>query len=701
MAYCSQREKDDAIVQARAQREEAEQRANEGRHYYEQMLRWVEVLRVRKGVQTSGVLVQDYERAQRRLDQFERTSLPKMTEQDPRATDDQLDRVMKTPIVDCGRQQTWDAAHPVNKPVIIPEVPTSFCSEAERAALIARLDEAARAAQDNFRGWRRLDLDLERRFKFYDPAKAPDPGLAAYGTALRAIFRQEHMLANARWEEALAQLNRVSDDQREAGRRPIVSCAPQNGQAQRQGSELQPLQQKQPDKPEQQQQQEISAPFEAPPRPLLWAPEEPVEHKTCTQIERNALLTEYDIAIREANSNVQTANAHLTALATLSNAATAWVARFDEIKTINDEIRAYQPVVNEAAALAQRIFAQRAALAAKPLDPCPAPEAPKSQAVGQPVKPVQPPVVSERKDQPPPPKETAPEPRVATGNDQFRRLSEPITVGSNGKVGSGAHAGKKAVGMLGGLVGGLLGGGGGGGGGSSGPPVAQCRIKDSEKTVFTDPGTGISLRVGAKRTGDTVVVFADVDKSPDNGTFQGGWLGDPEGAVTAPSRANICKLWGEWSLTVSWTHTEYVDGQMVSQESGGYSKAGVFSLPGVVSSDAAPQGLWKQLGFSNASHGAREVALSYKLPKAALAKGPTTLFIHVTRPSLKTVVTQPFVLLLSETAKGLTLTKAPPTAVAVDKLLQRELGAGDPQDSAAVAKALSTRYPADAGGIER
>jgi hypothetical protein len=118
-------------------------------------------------------------------------------------------------------------------------------------------------------------------------------------------------------------------------------------------------------------------------------------------------------------------------------------------------------------------------------------------------------------------------------------------------------------------------------------------------------------------------------------------------------------MWGEWSLTVSWTRTEYVNGQMVSQTSGGYSRNGSFDLPGMVSSDGAPQGLWRQLGFSNASHGARGVALTYHLPKAALADGPVTLLVHVTRPSLNPVTTQPFVLLMSEGAKGISFAQAP------------------------------------------
>ena len=232
--------------------------------------------------------------------------------------------------------------------------------------------------------------------------------------------------------------------------------------------------------------------------------------------------------------------------------------------------------------------------------------------------------------------------------------------------------------MLGGLVGGMVpGGGGGGGSGSGGPQVADCRIKESEKTVFTDPGTGISLRVGAKRAGRTLVVFADVLKSPDSGTFQGGWIEKPNGDLQAPAKADICSLWGEWSLTVSWTRTTYVNDQVVSRESGGYANGGSFDLPGMISTDAAPAGFWKQLGFSNASHGARGVALQYSIPTTELTGAPMHLLIHVTRPSGNPVMTQPFDLLLNEGPGGIAVTRAPdPVDVPPDPCVDPPPGGG-------------------------
>jgi hypothetical protein len=233
-----------------------------------------------------------------------------------------------------------------------------------------------------------------------------------------------------------------------------------------------------------------------------------------------------------------------------------------------------------------------------------------------------------------------------------RPLEQAFVLGPNRDLGSGARNRQKAVSTAVGMLGGLLGGGGGGGGGGSdGPQLASCRIKDSEMTVFSDPQSGIDLKVGAKRSGDKVMVFADLAKSPDSGTFQTAMLERPDGQTLAPEDAQICQLWGEWSLTVSWTRTTYVDNQVVKRESGGWSRSGDFSLPGEGAAGASAS-LWKRLGFSNASHGAREVALTYKAPAASLASEPVDLVMHVTRPGQDPVTTQPFVLRVDEDAKG-------------------------------------------------
>ncbi len=240
--------------------------------------------------------------------------------------------------------------------------------------------------------------------------------------------------------------------------------------------------------------------------------------------------------------------------------------------------------------------------------------------------------------------------------DPARR--QPIRIGPNKQFGSGARAKAKAASTAMGLVGGLLGGGGNQGGSSKeredGPRLAKCRIKDSEMTVFTDPETGIELKVGAKRDDGGLVVFAQVDESPDSGTFQTAFLENANGDVLAPSDVQICKLWGEWKLTVSWTKTTYVDNEIVKQESGGWQKTGLFSLPGVMTESAASDGFWNRLGFSNASHGARMIAMRYPV---APADGPLATVIHVTRPRRDPVDTSPFGLQFDEGPGGITFTR--------------------------------------------
>ena len=109
------------------------------------------------------------------------------------------------------------------------------------------------------------------------------------------------------------------------------------------------------------------------------------------------------------------------------------------------------------------------------------------------------------------------------------RLRQPIRIGPNNRFGSGARSKAKAASTAMGLVGGLLGGGGNKSSSNNnkreeGPKLAKCRIKDSEMTVFTDPETGIGLKVGAKRDDGGLVVFAEVAESPDSGTFQTAFL---------------------------------------------------------------------------------------------------------------------------------------------------------------------------------
>jgi hypothetical protein len=226
-----------------------------------------------------------------------------------------------------------------------------------------------------------------------------------------------------------------------------------------------------------------------------------------------------------------------------------------------------------------------------------------------------------------------------------------IEVGPNGSVGSAARARDKAVSTVLGIAGGFL-GGGGGAPAAAGPRLATCRIADRDMTLFEDPASGIALRVAARRNGTNITVFADIARAPERGTFQTAFLENGNNERMAPSDVGICKLWGEWSLSVSWTRTTYVNNQIVSRESGGWARTGEMILPGTLSTVAAPDGIWKRLGFSNASHGAQGIAVTYPAPVATLLSSPVDLVIHVTRPEQSPVTTVPFALRMHEDGEG-------------------------------------------------
>jgi hypothetical protein len=235
---------------------------------------------------------------------------------------------------------------------------------------------------------------------------------------------------------------------------------------------------------------------------------------------------------------------------------------------------------------------------------------------------------------------------------------KPIRVGPNNRVGSGARSQQKAANAALGVLGGVLGGGGGSDRERAGPPTVNCKIRDREMTVLNDTASGIALKVGARRSKDTVTVFAEVARSPDHGTFQTAFVETPEGGLRGPSSVGICDLWGEWNLTVSWTKTTYEDGREVRRESGGWSRSGLFEFKGdmgrgIAGLDGGEAGLWRNLGFSNAAYGARKVAMQFRMTD--LTESPRNVVIHVTRPGGDPVMTTPFVMRQREGPTGLVI----------------------------------------------
>lgn len=372
----------------------------------------------------------------------------------------------------------------------------------------------------------------------------------------------------------------------------------------------------------------------------------------CSETERVRFMTEvYNPAVAAALSNARIAQDHqakLNALftETMRSNSPHWAA-------VRAERDAFEPIGAEATVRAEALRQLYSAILAVPVVPCPedttrtatGPVAPLADTPTEAVA-----TGSPATTRPRTPKEDCP----------LKQGREPIVVGPNSRVGSGAQLRSKVGGMaLGALAGALgAGGGGGGGGDSDGPQLWTCKIKDSEYTVFNDPVTGVSLGVAARTVkGGKMVLFSKIMKSPDKGTFQTAFLERPStGQTIAPSDVGPCDLWGEWKLTVSWTRSTYVDGQLVSQESGGWSEGGLFRIPGMLSKVDAPDGLWKRMGFSNASNGAREMGAIFDVQPGG---EPLTLVVHVTRPRGDPVTTVPFILTLTRGADGkIAVTKA-------------------------------------------
>lgn len=220
---------------------------------------------------------------------------------------------------------------------------------------------------------------------------------------------------------------------------------------------------------------------------------------------------------------------------------------------------------------------------------------------------------------------------------------QPIEVGPNNKVGSGAYQSEKIKGVVIGKLRGLL--GGGGGSKSSGPKTRKDRIKKRNKTGHENAASDTAIRAGAHFRKGEFTVSAELLKSPDNGTFQTIYLQDAEGRRLMPSGYDLYKLYRNWSLTVSWTKDTYVDGQQVAHEAGGWQESWTEDMGEVANPQdgSTPESsAWHQLGFSNASHGARSIGARFALDEEALMAAPINVVVHISRPGEDPVMTTPF-----------------------------------------------------------
>lgn len=247
--------------------------------------------------------------------------------------------------------------------------------------------------------------------------------------------------------------------------------------------------------------------------------------------------------------------------------------------------------------------------------------------------------------------------------NMINREAQPIIIGSNSDVGSGARTKQKlsetAGGMLGGFMGGLGTGGIGLGGsgrddefdGDDEPELAQDPVPKYAKRIFTDPLTGTKIAVGGIMTPQGLVISTTILNAPGKGTFQTVYLMDDAGRRAGPTLYDIYELWGEWTLTVSWTYDKYVNGKHVEHREGGWSESGIDFL-GTFVVPHRNNGIWRQLGFSNAKAGVKSLGTTFPMNPQLLRSKRLHLVIHISRPSLDPVTTVPFVLTMPPVSNG-------------------------------------------------
>ncbi|HUU50654.1 MAG TPA: hypothetical protein VMW81_06830 [Nitrospinota bacterium] len=232
----------------------------------------------------------------------------------------------------------------------------------------------------------------------------------------------------------------------------------------------------------------------------------------------------------------------------------------------------------------------------------------------------------------------------------IEKAAEPINVGSNSAVGTGAQTKQKVVETVGGALGGMLGGLGpmsfGGRGddvGDSEPELAEDPVPETVKRVFTDPATGTKIKVGGKMTPDGLRISTTILDSPDKGTFQAVYLMDDKGNKAGPVLYDIYELYQEWTLTVSWTYTRWSGGEQIEHKEGGWSESGS-NILGTFAVPKENDGIWKQMGFSNAVAGVRGLGTLFPVNPEMLQNQPMHLVVHVTKPSQQAVNTTGYVM---------------------------------------------------------
>lgn len=218
-----------------------------------------------------------------------------------------------------------------------------------------------------------------------------------------------------------------------------------------------------------------------------------------------------------------------------------------------------------------------------------------------------------------------------------------------------------ASGMASKAIGGLFGGSGGfslGGGGMDamdapdreGPDTEDDPIDEERKQTFTDPESGISIKVGMRLDGDKLLISTDLDKSPDKGTLHAVVLEDPDTCKPqGPTRNHAYRLYQGWSLDINWTHDTYRDGEHVAHEEGSSHTEGVLDRGELLVPAEGKAGMgtlvgvtpaWRYFGFPSPYGGVQSMGSEFQLTERQ-RRDLLNLAVHVTRESgdrIRTVV---------------------------------------------------------------
>jgi hypothetical protein len=275
---------------------------------------------------------------------------------------------------------------------------------------------------------------------------------------------------------------------------------------------------------------------------------------------------------------------------------------------------------------------------------------------------------------PPPPPPPAPVAAAAPPPPEpERKVCGPALAAAPLRIGD-----KQRFAKLGGLVkGAALGALGKALSGATGGMVNVAGKKKNEPDMYEDPvekaarqelefeDLDTELRMGAKLASDGLVLSTRLDDAPDKGTVHAVYLESDDCERLFPFALWTYELWGEWSLSVSWTRTTetYQDGKLIDRDvtSGGYTDAGrellasdsgEFDLatgqgklpPGMSRDDLAryqselSRGLgkpvWAALGFGAPTSGARGIGTPFRVSPEqmeGILAGKWSAVVHVTR----------------------------------------------------------------------